>query len=85
MNPDYLVEFSQVEKANVFFQGVYTWLSNPEIEGIWGEDSEHILTKWRESHHNPWEFYSSLDFPNRRKLVDWYNKKMRPTVTSIGR
>jgi hypothetical protein len=84
-NMNYTVENKDVESANLFFQGLHTWMCPYVIQEIWHSDkklAEHIIRKWDSVayggyNHDVWKFYDSLDTGNRKMLISWYNEKMR--------
>jgi hypothetical protein len=78
-----------VEQANLFFQGVNTWLCESEIGQIWSDDPslvKHLARKWDSARigtfeRDVWRFYDSLDPDNKNRLVQWYNDKMVQVVS----
>lgn len=82
--PDYKVDFETVEKAMLFFQGMYTWLDGRAIDDIWGSEmiAVHMPHKWNEfrigeHRRDILGFFSSLDTANKKRVVTWYNKMVK--------
>lgn len=84
----FAMTYKEAALANAFFQGIHSWMCPYEIEKIWdrGEDgrlTSHMIQKWKEHEigdgrtHDVFRWYNSLDLENRKKVIDWYNKKVQ--------
>lgn len=85
----FAVNFSELEHACEFFSAMSVMLNENTIMDIFSatnkQDSMHrILYLWTETMYDCscgiWKFYKGLDAINRRRLVEWYNKKMLDMV-----
>jgi hypothetical protein len=83
------VSYTEVARGSIFYQGLSAWMCAYEIEKIWSDHAcnepgltDHILRKWKEcetggGNHDVLRWFNSLDLPNRKKVIDWYNKKVQ--------
>lgn len=79
----YRLSLDEVEKGILFLQGMYSYFGEYTIDEIWNDDpglAEHLKRKYRETKvpwgHDYFRFYCSLDYDNKRRLIDWYNLRV---------
>jgi hypothetical protein len=74
------VNLDSIEAAVEFFKGVRFYITDKSVvleifqnEHFWDKFKSFTFAQWGLDAQG---FYMSLDMNNRRKLIDWYNKKM---------
>ncbi len=83
---NYRVKFGDIESANNFYCGIWTYFGVPAIMDIWKPPyQQHIINKWEKCIYNNGNvdvqrFYNGLDEGNKKLLISWYNNKMNTII-----